>query len=774
MNVFRASGMAAGRQVLRAGVTLTAVAMAAMPVHADDGPAVGDVPDAAVDAGEGLGDIVVTASRREESIQKTPIAVTAIGAEGIEQLKISTFRDLSGRVPGLLAPKRSTAYTTQTYSIRGIGETDTYPEPSVAVYVDDVYLARTVGSLYDTPDLERVEVLRGPQGTLYGRNSSAGAIRFITREPTADRQLFVSATYGSFDNLDLKARVSGAILADDTLNGSFSVIRHTRDGWQYSVTSNRHVNDLDLTILRGKLKSQLGDRLSVTLSGDAMFDRSSQSYYTPVNQPNGQVGTGVKTDPDLTWEQVLPYNFTNAYGGSLTVKYDIDDHLVLKSVSAYRGIDGPIYYGNSGVSAIKSPSYAGFRQYQKTQEFNLNGEYEKFNFVLGAYYFYEYFHNHRLSQSASGAVDNVGTVTHTNNWLRTTSYSVFGQANYRATDTLTLTVGGRWTTDRRTFRNIGQQGTRWGLHQPEDWNYDPDAFFVLFPAGTSASSTFTSFDVTAKPKRFSRFTPKVGVNYEWTPNIFQYLSWSKGFKSGGYDLRTNTVVGSQTPYRPQLLTSYETGLKTRLFDDHLTANIAIFYNDIKDFQVRASSAAALGPVTNQLINAGDAESWGGELELTAAPVDRLRLTASASYLETRYKTFTATLPANVPGRTTLLGLDFPLSPKWQVSGSANYRLPFDSDGDWRIGVDAQYESKRYGDIFNTEQTAVRAQTFVNGTFSYTTADGDLSAGANVKNIFDLRRNQLASYASANSGSTPTFYRAYNEPRTVNIFISKTF
>jgi iron complex outermembrane receptor protein len=761
------------RRVLHGSAALLAILSGAATAHAAEAVADSPVPASAAE-GEGLGEIIVTASRREENLQKTPIAITAIGADGIAQQNISTFRDLSGRVPGLLAPKRSTAYTTQTYSIRGIGEIDTYPEPSVAVYVDDVYLARTVGSLYDTPDLERVEVLRGPQGTLYGRNSSAGAIRFITKEPSADRQLYVSATYGTFNNVDLKARVNGAILPDDKLNGAFSVIRHTRDGWQHDVPLNRDVNDIDLTILRGKLKSVLTDKLTVALSGDAMFDRSSQSYYTPVNQPDGQPGTGVATDPDLSYSDTLPYNVTNAYGGSLTFKYEIDEHLTLKSVSAYRGFDGHIYYDNDGVTAIKGDSYAGFRQSQKTQEFNLNGEYDRLNFVAGLYYFEESFHNHRLSQSAGSPLDDIGTATHTNNWLHTTSYSAFGQANYKATSHLTITVGGRWTTDHREFRNIGQQGTKWALHDPQDWGYDPNAFFVQYPTGTSASSTFTSFDVTAKPKNFSSFTPKIGLQYQWTPNVFQYASWSKGFKSGGYDLRTNTAIGTQTPYLPQFLTTYETGFKTQFFDNHLTANLSVFYNKIKDFQVRATSTAAQGIVISQLINAGRAESWGGEFELSAAPVEGLRLTANAAFLKTSYKTFTATLPANVAGRTTLLGLDFPLSPKWQLSGSANYRLPFKTDGAWRIGADIQYESRRFVDIYNTPQIAVAAQTFVNGTVNYTTKDGSLTTGVQVKNVFDLRRGQSGSYSPTNAGLYPLYYRGYNEPRTANIFINKTF
>ncbi|HEX7822358.1 MAG TPA: TonB-dependent receptor [Sphingobium sp.] len=761
---------------LRAGAVATLIGMTApliaQPLPAQPLPA--DTSGADADADAGLTDIVVTASRREESLQRTPISVSAIAGDAIEQQKISNFRDLSGRVPGLLAPKRSTAYTTQTYSIRGIGEIDTYPEPSVAVYVDDVYLARTVGSLYDTPDLERVEVLRGPQGTLYGRNSSAGAIRFITKDPKADRELFVSTTYGSYHNVDLKARISGAILPNDALNGSFSIIRHTRDGWQYSIPLNRHVNDLDITVLRAKLKSQITDRLSATLSGDVMFDRSSQSYYTPVNQPNGQPNSGQPTNPDLSWEAVAPYNFTDAYGGSLTLRYEIDPHLVAKSVTAYRGINGPINYGNSGVTAIKSPSLAGFKQYQVTQEYNLNGEYDHFNFVLGAYYFYENFHNHRLSQSASGKVDNVGTVTHTNNWLKTESYSVYGQVNWLATDRLTLTVGGRWTTDQRKFHNIGQQGTQWGLHDASEWGYDQDRFFVQYPTGTESTSTFKSFDATSDPRRFSQFTPKLGVQVQWTPNLFQYASYSKGFKSGGYDLRTNTEIGTRTPYLPQILTTYEAGLKSTLFDNRLTANIAIFYNDIKDFQVRATSGASQNLVINQLINAGKAASWGGELELSAAPFEGLRLNGSAAYLRTKYRTFTADLPNNVPGRKTLIGLDFPLSPRWQLSGSFSYALPLKIPGTVRIGADVQYESKRFADIYNTEQIAVQGQTFANGTINYTTQDKSVTVGVQVSNIFDLRRGQSGSYAPTNAGSTPLYYLGYNEPRMANVFVSKTF
>jgi iron complex outermembrane receptor protein len=718
-------------------------------------------------AGPRLEEVVVTAQRRSESLQETPIAVTAFSKDAIEQQKIATFRDLSGRIPGLLAPKRSTAYTTQQYSIRGIGEIDTYPEPSVAVYVDDVYLARTVGSLYDTPDLERVEVLRGPQGTLYGRNSSAGAIRFITKDPTSTPGGEVGLTYGSYDNVELRARVNGPILADDRLNGAFSVIRHTRDGWTYSIPLRQHVNDLDLTVLRGKLSSQLTDRLTAVLSADGMWDRSSQSYYSPINQPDGVPG-GAKPDPNLTWSDTLPYNKTTVYGGSLTLKYLLDEHLTLKSVTAVRGMHGPIYYDNDGVTAIKGDSYAGFDQHYRTQELDLNGEYDRVNFVAGLYHFYEYFHNHRLSQSAGSPRDNVGTVTHTNNYLRTESWSAFGQLNYKATDKLTVTLGGRYTVDRRRFDNFGQQSVGVPLHDPQDWGYDPGRWAGLYGAFQ------TTFDAHAPWTKFSSFTPKIGVQYQWTPDLLSYASYSEGFKSGGYDLRTTSLTGSLTPYQPQITKAYELGAKSRWLDGSLTANLAIFYNKIKDFQVRATSTAALGLVSNQLINAGDAESWGGEFEVAARPIDGLQINASAAYLKTRYATFTATLPRNVAGRTTLLGLDFPYAPEWQLSLAANYRLPVNTPGAWRLGADAQYESSRFIDVFNTPQTRVRPQTFVNATVNYTTADEAWKLGVRVQNLFDLQRLQAGGYSPTNAGVNPLYYAAYNEPRMVNVFATRSF
>ena len=404
-----------------------------------------------------------------------------------------------------------------------------------------------------------------------------------------------------------------------------------------------------------------------------MLDRSTASYYTPIYQPNGKY-SGQPANPDQTWSNTIPLNKTTVYGGSLTFKYDLDDNLSLKSVTAVRGMHGPIYYDNDGVTQIKGDSYAGFNQNYETQEFTINGDYDKLNFVGGLFYFNEYFHNDRLSQSAGSPMDNVGVQTHANSYLKTQSYAAFANADYKITPALTATGGLRYTLDHRGFENHGHQQSNSPLIYPLPGNNDPALFDTIF--GPNA----TVFNSLATPKNYSALTPKAGLSYQLTKDILSYATYSRGFKSGGYDLRATSENASLTPYRPQYTNAYELGWKSAFFDHRITANIAAFYNQLTDIQVRASSNGALGTPVNSLINAGDAHTYGGELELNTNPARGFTFGGSLAFLKTQYDTFTATLPPNVAGRTTLVGLDFPLSPTWQGNINGNYKLPLTHAG----------------------------------------------------------------------------------------------
>jgi iron complex outermembrane receptor protein len=504
--------------------------------------------------------------------------------------------------------------------------------------------------------------------------------------------------------------------------------------------------------------------LTASLSGDLMKDRSTASYYTPLQQPNG-VDTGRRTDPDLTWSDTIPLNKTTAYGGSFTLEYELSDPLSLKSVTAWRGMHGPIYYDNDGVTYIKGDSYAGFDQNYATEELTLTGDYESVQLVGGLYYFYEFFHNHRFSQSAGSAENDVGTITHTNNKLNTRSIAAFGQADIDITEQLTATLGARYTLDQRRFDAFGQQESGVPLIYPLPNNFDPKLFSsLLSPDAVSfvADQPWTSFDA---------FTPKVGAQLELSDAVMVFAHYSRGFKSGGYDLRANNLNASVTPYDPQTISNYELGWKSSLLENRVTLNVAAYYNQIDDIQVRATSPGSLGNPINLLINAGDAHTYGVELEAAAAPVAGLTLGLAGAYLRTAYDSFTATLPPNVAGRTTLLGLDFPLAPAWQGNLNAAYKLPLPTAGVWRLNADVSYESKRYVDIYNTAQLAVRAQSFVNAGISHSLEDPRVTIGLAVNNLFDLRRAQAGGYAPTNAGTEALDYRAFNPPRFINAYVT---
>ncbi|MET0791065.1 MAG: TonB-dependent receptor, partial [Polyangiaceae bacterium] len=304
------------------------------------------------------------------------------------------------------------------------------------------------------------------------------------------------------------------------------------------------------------------------------------------------------------------------------------------------------------------------------------------------------------------------------------------------------------------------------LIYPLPGNNDPSLFETVF---TDQGKGI--FQARPEAKNYSAFTPKFGLSYQLTKDILTYASYSRGFKSGGYDLRSTSLNASLTPYRPQYTNAFEVGWKSSFFDNRLSANIAGFYNKITDLQVRATSNAQFGTPVNSLINAGDAHTYGGELELAAVPTPGLNLGTSVAYLKTGYDTFTATLPSNVAGRSTLLGRAFPLAPNWQLNLNASYRLPLPTEGSWRIGGDVPIQTRYFTDIYNTSQTRVTAQAFVNGTFNYTAKDESWSAGVSVTNLLNTRRRQGGGYNPTGAGADPYWYASYNPPRFVNFFIN---
>lgn len=672
--------------------------------------------------------VTVTAEHRAENLQKTPLAITAFDQNTLQDQQVNNVRDLSGRVPNLTLPRQSISYSAQTYGIRGIGETDPIQEAAVAVYADDLYIPRAISSMLDFNDVERVEVLRGPQGTLYGRNSAAGAIRVITRDPDQTTRGFFELGAGNYDARNGRVLISGP-LVDNTLYGSFSAIRLTRDGTVHNRTTDKDVNNVDIQSYRGKLRWAPDDsRWDVQLTLAGTIDRGDTTSYTPFNVADGHY------DKFTTYNSLTPKNKLDQGSAVLRAIYSIDDHLNFKSVTAWSEFDQPVDYDNSGKanSGNASPiqnNLIVYKQRYATQEFQLNGDYDRFSYTLGLFLYKERFRAERDSLTYSVAANRVnasGQYSTTD----TESYALYGQSNYKITPHLSLTTGLRYTYEHK--------------------NFDYQNYAIT----TARQITGTNFSAETS-ESWSSVSPKIGLEYAWTDNLVQYGYVARGFKAGGFDNRAPTQVAAEQGFDPENVTTYEIGFKGDFADGRLRSNIAFFYNDYEDLQTNAWDPAISA---NLRTNVGSAHTYGVELENTALLTRDLRLTANLGYLESKYDDFQN---ASGPG-VSADGKEMIFAPKWNASLGLSWTVPVSLPGALIASTDYQYQTRSYANALNADIYEVPAQGFWNANTSYTTGDGHWTTTLSVKNILDRAYPQGVSYSAASN----TSHYVINDPRTV--------
>lgn len=563
--------------------------------HAETAPA----EDAVVASESDGDDIVVTAERRATDLQKTAIAISAFTDETLAERNITNVRDLAGQVPNLFVARASISHTTQTFSLRGVGEADPIQEPVVAIYVDDVYVPRQIGSMSEFVDLERIELLRGPQGTLYGRNSSAGALRIITRDPDQTLRASAELGYGSFNDLQFHGLVSGPI-AGDTLSASLSYIHRTRDGVTDDPTLGHDVNRINLDAVRGKLRFTGIADLDALLTVNVIRDRSDTRSYVPVRQP----GTFNRR---LSYSEVEPLQKLDTSSASLRLIYTLSPTLSIKSISAAGGFDlDPVNYENDGEAVLIQKNLIHYNDKYVSQEVQLNGEFGAFAFTSGLFYLHERFFVERdgFSRTGTAATAPVSKLR-ASNITYTDAYALFGEATWRASDIFSVTAGLRGTIERKSFVFNNKV-------------IDDNRNIVAQSIQGEASQTWRAL------------TPKVTLQAQWTPNLLQYLTYARGFKSGGFDNRATRLDLATLPFNPETVSTYEGGLKATLFGRALRSNLAIFYNDYKDLQVSFYDPAYVG---SRRGNAGKAHSWGVELENDLRLSSRFSVQASGGYLK---------------------------------------------------------------------------------------------------------------------------------------------
>jgi iron complex outermembrane receptor protein len=683
--------------------------------------------------GVAVEELVVTAERRATNLQETPIAITAFGARQLADRDIQNVRDLAGQVPNLNVSRVTISHTTQTYSLRGVGESDPIQEPVLAVYVDDVYVPRQIGSMIEFNDLERVEVLRGPQGTLYGRNSSAGALRIITRDPGRDYRAYGEVGLGNYGAVDVKALVEGPI--SDTLSGSLSYIRHKRDGVTFDPTLNHDVNRVDLDAYRAKLRWTPDAKLDVLVTVNALRDRSDSRAYIPVNQPGG-------FSRRISLSEVEPRQDLDQISGSVRVAYQLTDRLQLKSITSYGGFNlNPANYDNDGEAALIQKNLIHYNDQYETQELQLNGTYGRVTFTTGVFYLHERFFVQRDGYSRKTAqATNPITTPGNYNFLRahnvtdTDAYAVFGEATWTLTDRLKLITGLRWTDEKKDFT----------FHNG-----------VLNLAGQVIAPSIQG----EAEKTFAKITPKVSLQYRWTPDILQYATYSQGFKSGGFDNRATRLDLATLPFAPEEVSTYETGVKTEAFDKRLRANVAIFYNDYKDLQVSFYDPAYVG---SRRGNAGKAHSYGVEIESDAKPTDRLSVQAAVGYLFAVYDRYKGAGGAGVDAD----GHRLPNAPRWTLSGGFTWDAPAPIPGALRLGLNANWQSKIYSSATPAAggQNQLPAQAFVNALATWTAPDPRWSLALSVRNLLDSDKPVSSTYTP----STAVYYLNFPDPRTYTV------
>lgn len=680
------------------------------------------------------GDIVVTAQRRETRLLETPVAVNSLGAETLQQERgFRSLNDLAGLAAGLHAPTSSTA-STEPFFIRGIGTSRANGNPSVGVYLDDVYVARPFGVSYlgGLPDLERVEILHGPQGTLYGQNTSAGAIKLISRQPGEGFEGWVSAGIGNHGTYEGRAYVSGP-LVPGILSASLAYVHsYTHGDLEDAGRSGKNSAVVGLDQLRGILRFTPSASFTATLTLDGMtYDED----YVLAPDPR-YVAEAQPRRTHTTFYETPEYK---GGGASLKLEKSFGDHLGLHSITAWRGYDTPMAT-DWGTNATQVRVY-GFgqtlRQRQLSQEFQLTGDYGRFNFIAGLILYRETFGVDRLTWT-----NNAYTTLHSDSETR--SIGLYGQGSFKLTDALTLTAGLRYSAEEKKMDASSFTSTVDGA--------DLNPIYQL--AGLS--------------KNFDGITPKLTLDYRFAPDVLAYLTWGKGITSGGYNPAASTAAIAGVPVDTEKVTSYEGGFKFAAFDGKLKTNVAIFYNDYRDYQASVTNPVINGQTVpgGVVVNAGDARTYGAEFDAELRPTRRWNLGLSIALLRTRFETF---LNPSGAIATDLTGEPLPKAPRFTLGASTGYVIPLGDAGELRLTGALRHESGSYSDISAAREiTRYPRQTYVDLGATHRT--GPWTTGIIVKNVFDKTYRLPGLYAPARNIYTVT----YNPSRTVLLTLRRDF
>ena len=718
-------------------------------------------------------EITVTARKREEGLQDTPIAVSVFSGESLEARGVQRIDEIAGLTPNMSFDNINTnggGGNSAAVFLRGVGQRDFLPsaDPGVGIYVDGVYYARSIGSVLDIIDIDRVEVLRGPQGTLFGRNTTGGAISIHTQKPHEEFEGKVRVRVGIDDRLDVLGKVN--VPMSDNLYMSATVAKFDQDGFVVNPLNGMDTGDDDTLAVRGALRWQASNNLEVNISGDYSRDRENgqarvvtqnpnrvvdlspgANIFThnflygansPLNPANGGPGLGHPGIPfarefsncDATPANIagttsgcanantialgkntstMPtYSNHDIYGFSGTIDWQISNNLEIKSITAYRNVDSEFAHDGDGtpffLSWVRDEIYT---QEQFTQEIHLQGMAvnDRLQWILGGFYFTEDGNNYNPVDFALLDIESGAAFDHE-------SIAGFAQGTFDVTDKLHITAGVRYTDDTKDFIVTSN-----GVSIQSAVVVPPGLFLKLIPDGTT---TLKADD----------WTPMANISYDWNDNLMTYFTYSEGFKSGGITQRNAGVYPDKAPtYNPEFVESFEIGFKYSNPDGNFVLNVAAFYADYTNIQLETLAPEGIAP---QLDNAGEGEIKGFEIESRWSPLDTWFLEVALGHLDAVITEARAdVINTGFPSK----GDRLPQVPRWSLASSLIKEMGLGDMGTLTARLDYNYRTKVFFNPNNDPGDVMQSHGLMNASLGWDSANDKYSLIFHANNIFDKRR-----------------------------------
>ncbi len=705
------------RNILTACIA-AALALGATNVWAQDDPEEEtEASEQEADRAE-LGTLQVTARRVEETIQTVPVSVSGFSADDLRNLQAERLDDLQNAVPNVnIVQGRASASSINAF-IRGIGQPDALQtfDPGVGIYVDDVFMSRIQGALMNLYDVERVEVLRGPQGTLYGKNSPGGAIKVVTRTPRYGTEGIAEITAGNYGLLSGNMYLGGAM--SDNVSASLAGRVTRRDGYVTDPVTGRDFNDDQSEAVRGKVHFEPSPEFNLTVGLDYTRERNAatlgqqQEPLVSVDLATGDVVPIYIPDGEIfdfrTRTNLEPGQGQDLDHWGLTASWDwmLNNEWTLKGITGYRELETDFWIEFDNTEFSGSEAQVALDQDQFSQELQLHyNNHDNFRGVMGAFFMRENVPSKQLAIAddflllAGQPLDFTRTIEDD---LETNSYAFFAHGTWRFAPDWSLALGARYSKDEK------------------DYSRTTSTFSDAFPG---LEGTFAFEDSGS----WSAFTPSASLQYDFDDNRMAYISASRGYKSGGFNGRAN-APGDVGDFDPEFVWTYEAGLKATFLDGQLLTNWAVFRSDYEDFQARVAEDIDSFPV----LNAGKLRIEGAELEAIAQLPTDTTISAQVGYLDARYREFVDVRFDDADRSDD----NVPFSPDWTFRLAAMQNIHLPNGGNLVLGADSAYRDDTWLSVDNQPNLFQDAYWIFNAFARYQTPSRDWEFAAGVRNLTD--------------------------------------